>query len=332
VAIALENVRREFDLPALAHHHDFFWEKPEFSPTCPPAIELADKYLPPRDEKIKHVVINSLAQKELAARRGLFSNVVPNVFNFGPPGWEVDDYNRDFRERIGLEKNDILILQATRVIARKGIELAIDFVNALDTPERRRKLSENERYNGKQFEEDSRIVLVLAGYGRDALKRHYIDNLFAKANRAGVDMIHIEDLISQDRKFVNGEKMYSLWDTYVHADFVTYPSLWEGWGNQFLEAIRARLPILIYEYPVFTADIKPKGFEVVSLGNQLAGYDEFGLAFVSPEKIESAADQAIELLVDSAKRDAMVDRNFMIGKEHFSMDALRHLLMRLLPV
>ena len=43
------------------------------------------------------------------------------------------------------------------------------------------------------------------------------------------------------------------------SDFVTYPSLWEGWGNQLLEALRARLPLMLFEYPVYQADIKSKG-------------------------------------------------------------------------
>ena len=48
-AIALEKVRREFHLPAIAHSHDFYFERPGIALTCPPALELADRYLPPRE-------------------------------------------------------------------------------------------------------------------------------------------------------------------------------------------------------------------------------------------------------------------------------------------
>ena len=34
-----------------------------------------------------------------------------------------------------------------------------------------------------------------------------------------------------------GRKVYTLWDLYHHADFVTYPSTYEGFGNALLEAI-----------------------------------------------------------------------------------------------
>ena len=118
------------------------------------------------------------------------------------------------------------------------------------------------------------------------------------------------------------KKVFSLWDTYVFADFVTYPSLWEGWGNQFLEAVRARLPIMIFEYPVFTTDIKEKGFKVISLGTVVSGKDQDGLVQVDNRKIKAAADQAVTMLTDPAVRKKLVDWNFKIGKEYYSMDAL----------
>ncbi|MCD4674357.1 MAG: glycosyltransferase family 4 protein [Anaerolineaceae bacterium] len=331
VGIALENVRREFDIPALAHNHDFFWERQDgVALTCAAAIELAQKYLPPRDPKIKHAVINSLAQKELWARKGIASTVVPNIFDFESPPWKKDDYNADFRERIGLKENDILLLQATRVVPRKGIELAIDFVKALDTPERRAILKASGLFDGRSFEDDSRIVLVLAGYARDDLTGSYLQALKDKAIRDGVDMIYIGDMITHERQMKNGEKTFSLWDTYVFADFVTYPSLWEGWGNQFLEALRARLPVMLFEYFVYHADIGTKDFKVVSLGAEIKGRDQAGLVQVSNEVIERAADEAVVLLTDSQARQTVVEHNFKLGQEYYSMDALRDYLGKLM--
>jgi glycosyltransferase involved in cell wall biosynthesis len=275
-------------------------------------------------------VINSLAKKELSERKGISSTVVPNVFDFDPPGWQEDDFNADFRSSIGLKDNDLIILQATRVVARKGIELAIDFVKALDTPERRKLLHNRGLYNGKPFNQDSRIVLVLAGYGRDDITGTYVKNLKTKAAQEGVDMIHIENQVSHERKTTNGHKVYSLWDTYVFADFVTYPSLWEGWGNQFLEAIRAKLPILIFEYPVYVSDIKSRGFDVISLGSHTSGVDEMGLVQMDPKFIQKAADQAVEVLTIDKQRSQVVNHNFQIGKEHFSLAALSMYLENLL--
>ncbi|MFQ5616823.1 MAG: glycosyl transferase family 1 [Anaerolineales bacterium] len=330
VAVALERVRRELGIPALAHNHDFYWERVDgVALTCAAAVELADKYLPPRDPKIKHVVINSLAQRELAARKGIQASVVPNIFDFDAPPWGPDDYSRDFRERIGLKENDVFILQATRIVPRKGIELAVDFVKALGAPARRAQLNSG-LYDGRAFTGDSRIVLVLAGYAQDDLTGRYLNQLKTKAQREGVDALFVDHLVGGGRGTRNGNKIYSLWDTYVFADFVTYPSLWEGWGNQLLETLRARLPMMLFEYPVYRADIQDKGFRFVSLGGELSGRDARGLAQVSPEIIESAADQAVELLTNPQLRAETVEHNFRTGRKHYSLAALRGHLTRLM--
>ena len=331
-AIALARVMRDLQLPALAHHHDFYWERTGgVALTCGTAIEIADKYLPPRDPLIRHVVINSLAQRELAQRKGIEASVVPNVFDFDGPGWQVDDYNRDFRARIGLGPNDVLILQATRIVQRKGIELAVDFVQALGSPERRARLRQRGLYDGRPFDDEGRIVLVLAGYAEDDVTRRYVNLLRQKVERAGIDALFIGDMVGGGRQMRGGEKIYSLWDTYVYADFVTYPSLWEGWGNQFLEALRGRLPLMLFEYPVYRADIEDKGFRVVSLGDEIQGRDDTGLVQVRPEVIEGAADQALELLTDARLRRETVEHNFQVARQHYSLGALRGYLTPLMP-
>ena len=331
VAIALARVMRDLQLPALAHNHDFYWERTGgVALTCATAIELADKYLPPRDPMARHVVINSLAQRELGERKGIESTVVPNIFDFDAPPWQPDDYNQDFRARIGLRENDVFILQATRIVQRKGIELAVDFVKTLDSPGRRARLKSGGLYDGRPFDDDSRVVLVLAGYARDDVTGGYLNRLKQKVERAGIDALFIEDVVGGRRQTRDGQKIYSLWDTYVFADFVTYPSLWEGWGNQFLEALRARLPLMLFEYPVYQADIKDKGFRVVSLGSAIQGRDELGLVQVAPQVIEAAADEAVELLTDTHLRQETVEHNFQVGRQHYSLEALRSYLTQLI--
>ncbi len=330
VSIALARVMRDLQLPALAHNHDFYWERVDgVALTCATAIELADKYLPPRDPLIRHVVINSLAQRELAERKGIQASVVPNIFDFDAPPWQPDDYNQDFRARIGLRENDVLILQATRIVRRKGIELAVDFVKALDSPDRRARLQQRGLYDGRSFDDDSRIVLVLAGYSEDPAGR-YLNLLKQKINRTGIEALFVGDLVGGRRQMRDGQKIYSLWDTHVFADFVTYPSLWEGWGNQFLEALRARLPLMLFEYPVYRADIRDKGFRVVSLGSEIQGRDDLGLVQIAPQVVEATADRTVELLTDAQLRQETVEHNFQVGRQHYSLGALRGYLARLM--
>lgn len=330
-SVALAQVVQELQMRTIAHHHDFYWESIDgVALTCSTAVTYADKWMPPREPYIKHVVINSLAQRELYERKGIRSTVVPNVFDFRSPGWGVTDHNADFRKRIGLAENDIMVLQATRIVPRKAIEIAIDFVKALNSPARRQRLSDRGLYNGRSFNNDSRIVLVLSGISCDDSTGRYLRNLKLKVERTGIDALFIEDLI-QENGDVKGEgKLYSFWDSYVHADIVTYPSLWEGWGNQFLEALKARLPLVLFEYPVYLADIKENGFDVMSLGDEIAGIDELGLVRVNQGIIEADADRAVDLLTDNYLREEVTNHNYQLGQKYYSLETLRDILSELI--
>ncbi|MFQ5421388.1 MAG: glycosyl transferase family 1, partial [Anaerolineae bacterium] len=51
---------------------------------------------------------------------------------------------------------------------------------------------------------------------------------------------------------------------------------------------------------------------------------EQGLAQVSPEIMETAADEAVEALTNKQQYQKTVEHNFQIGQTHYSMNALRH--------
>ncbi len=330
-AVALENVRRKLELPAIAHHHDFYWErKGDINLTCYPVMDMADRYLPPHGKRVRHVVINSMAQTELLERKGVESVVVPNVLDFDADEGQPDEYNRDLRQKIGVRENDILVLQATRVVTRKAIELAIDLVRALNAPHRRAELQQKGLYNGQKFDENSAIVLVLAGYDKDDATGTYLQRLMAKAAMEGVEIRHIASKVAHTRFQDGATKKYSLWDCYAAADLVTYPSIWEGWGNQLLEALRARLPIVLFEYPVYAADIKPLGLNVVSLGNEIIGTDQHGLLKVSEEIIQQAADACLPLLTNRTYRENLTTQNFNISQDAYSLTTLKNQLAEML--
>ncbi len=330
VALAFGRIVEKYQLETIAHSHDFFWEKlGHWYLTCATAVELAQKYVPPRNPLVKHAVINKRSQEQVWARKGIPSVVVPNIFDFEEE-WIVDDYNKDFREKVGLRKSDVVILQATRVVQRKSIELAVDWVVAMNKPERRAILEENGLYDGRKFDKDSRIVLVMAGYTQDDDTGWYLQSLKKKIEQSGIDAMFIEDWVGGDRTEKDGHKVYSLWDTYVFADFVSYPSYWEGWGNQLLEALKAKLPILVYEYLVYEQDIKPNGFNLVSLGNTISGTDELGLMQVPAGTIEKAADEGIRFLTDGEYRTKVTEKNYEIAKKHYSMPALHEYLSSLM--
>ena len=322
--MAFTNVIKELGIRCIGHHHDFYWERKNFSqPTCNFVCKALEEDYPPKDDLISHVVINSIVQKELKARRNLDSIIIPNVFDFNEKLWDVDDYNIDFREKLGIRDNDILMLQATRVTNRKAIELAIDVVGEMQKKENRKILKETKLYNGKSFREDSRIKLVLAGMIETS--DDYVERLKTRAEENKVELLFVNSLVEHSRCVKHDNKVYSLWDTYVFADIVTYPSVQEGWGNQFLEGLFAKKPMLVFEYDVYKEDIKEKGFKVISLGDKYE-LDEYGLAKVDKKVIKRAAGECIKLLIDEDYREKMVKENFQLGREFFSLESLEEKL------
>ena len=319
-AMAFTNVIKELGIRCIGHHHDFYWERKSFShPTCNFVHKALEEYYPPKDDLISHVVINSIVQKELKARRNLDSVVIPNVFDFDEKLWNVDDYNKDFREKLDIKDNDILMLQATRVTNRKAIELAIDVVGEMQKKENRKILEKAVLYNGQSFKGDSRIILVLAGMVETA--DDYVERLKIRAKESNVELLFVNNLVEHSRCVKNNDKIYSLWDTYVFADIVTYPSIQEGWGNQFLEGLFAKKPMLVFEYDVYKENIKEKGFKVISLGDKHE-LDKYGLAKVSEGVIKRAAGECIKLLIDKDYRKKMVEENFRLGSEFLSLKSL----------
>jgi len=330
-AMALEEVRVELGLSAIAHHHDFYWEKKVQPNLEDPFIRgVFESNFPPKSEDIRHVVINSLAQTSLEKHAGIKAAIVPNVFDFDGPDWVEDSYNRDLRQAIGLAEGDICLLQATRIVPRKGVELAIDLVAALNAPHRRKMLQSRGLADGRRFSSESRIVLVLAGYDRDDPTRTYLQRLQVKAAEMGVDLRWINSIIGPVRDEIDGQKVYSLWDTYTVADLVTYPSLWEGWGNQLLEALRAKLPLVVFEYPVYLSDLKDKGLEVISLGSEITKRDKLDLAEISTKMLQEAADQCVAYLTDRQLREQAVEKNYLIAKQNYSYETLENDLQLLI--
>ncbi len=323
-AMAFTNVIKELSIRCIGHHHDFYWERDNFSqPTCNFVRKALEEYYPPKDDLISHVVINSIVQKELKAKRNLDSIIIPNVFDFNEKLWDVDDYNIDFREKLGIKDNDILMLQATRVTNRKAIEMAIDVVGEMQKEENRKTLEGAKLYNGQSFKEDSRIVLVLAGMIETA--DDYVERLKTRAEESNVELLFVNNLVEHSRCNKNNNKIYSLWDTYVFADIITYPSIQEGWGNQFLEGLFAKKPMLVFEYDVYKEDIKRKRFKVIFLGDKYE-FDKYGLAKVDKKIIKRAAGECIKLLIDKEYREKMVEENFQLGREFFSHESLEEKL------
>lgn len=286
LAQALAELVLEHQLPTLSHEHDYAWERERFSVSRIPGY-LAT-YFPFHSPTVRHLCINSLAQHELQRRRGLVATVIPNIFDFATPAPGLDTFNVDFRRAIGLSDGQRLILQPTRVVPRKGIELAINLLAELADP---------------------RNVLVITHRAGDE-GLDYLRQLERYAAERQVALHYVAEQIDEYRSQA-GEKRYALWDTYPHADFVTYPSLIEGFGNALLETIYFKRPALVNRYPVYLADIAPKGFRFV----EIDGY------------ITPAAVQAVAEILENPQHGAqMAEHNYRLAAAHYSYQALRELI------
>lgn len=330
--LALSDVMSESGLPTISHNHDFYFEDSgEVSPTCKVAQDYLDKFAPANLPNVHNLVINRLAQRALKEHKGIESQVVPNVFDFKQPAWKADDFNGDFRRTMNIGDTDLVFLQATRVMNRKGIELAIDVLGELSTPEYRTQLEGSPLSNGRYFEKGSQIILLCSGHIEEfGATASYHSDLLTRARKRGVDIRFVGNRIKHSRGVCPEGKIYSLWDTYAHADFVTYPSLWEGWGNQFIEAIFARLPVMLFEYPVYVSDLKKDNFQVVSLGTRISETVEDGLPTLEPAVVKDAAKAVALVLTNADVRTRMVETNFKIAQQCYSLEVLQEIIAGLL--
>ncbi len=283
-------------LPMIAHHHDFYWERERFLKGC--AQHYLDSSFPPKiTEKFQHVVINSRAKESLMQRLGLESTVIPNVFDFENPPSNSDDYGDDFRDQFEIESDEILFLQPTRIVPRKGIELSIELCSRIQ------KMIKN------------KICLVVSHLAGDEGMEYY-HQLVDLSERLGVRVIWAGERIGESRGFnSSGEKLYRLWDVYPHADFVTYPSLYEGFGNALLETFYFSKPVLVNRYPVFKDDIEPCGFKIVSMDGEVTN---------------EVVSETIEVILDKDLARQWTQLNYHLCIENFSYAVLRDALGNIL--
>jgi glycosyltransferase involved in cell wall biosynthesis len=271
---------------------------------------ISETGMPPHLPSIQHVVINSSADNQLSLRTGISATIIPNVMDFDNPtpvsgnfescGLDSDknrsshdEYASDVRRALGVSDDELLILQPTRVVKRKGIEHAIELVHRLKMK--------------------AKFVISHAsgdeGYDYERRVREYSEMM-------GVDTYFVANIINEKRgKTKNGRKVYTLEDIYPHADLVTYPSDFEGFGNAFLEAIYFCRPIVVNTYSIYTIDIKPKGFSVI----EIDGY-------VTDEAVRKTK----KILTDPKLRRKMVTHNYEIAKKFYSYSVLEGKLKNLI--
>ncbi len=248
---------------------------------------------PPKLPSIRHVVINSIAARQLALRTGESSVLIPNVMDFDSPPPAPDEYGADLRSELEIPPGGRLVLQPTRVVPRKRIEVAIELTRRLGP--------------------DCILVISHASGDEGQEYQRYLQDY---AELLGVGVVFASERVDHGRgRIANDQKVYSLGDLYHQADLVTYPSAIEGFGNAFLEAVYYRRPIVVNAYEVFRTDIRPKGFEVIEFSD-----------FITAEIVQEAR----RILDNPEEFQGTLEHNFEIGRRYHSFRTLERCLAELL--
>lgn len=290
LGLAITELIAECAIPVIAHHHDFTWERGRF------AVGAASDYLraafPPTLPSIHHVVINSNAQHQLSLNAGVSSTIIPNVMDFDHPPERSDGYADDLVAELGIPPGKYLLLQPTRVVPRKRIEHSIELARRLEL---------------------ECILLVSHEAGDEG--HQYQEYLQSYADLLGVRILFASDRFRLQRSQKNGLKLYSLEDVYHQANLVTYPSVIEGFGNAFLEAVYYRRPLFINSYVIFKTDIQPKGFRFITFDDYID---------------QGCVNKARQILQNPEFNKEIVDHNYELGRRYFSFKILENHLRTLL--
>lgn len=331
------------DIFFVLQHHDLYWEGPNARNFISPHTEIADlvaRISCPDEPNTTHVLINPIASRALKERKGIDGTVIPDGFDFERAVAPLDE--KRFRNRLEpltgdpspITSNDLVVAMPARVAINKAIELAIQFVAGLQS--RRADLEHAPDGLGahqRRLTADARIVLLLP-QGEDLEdNRAYFDKLLSYARSLGITLAYGGNIVVPDQRFTPGDMQHvPFYSTYQTFDLVCYPPEHEGFGNQAIETVWARVPLVVLEYPVFQVFVRHHLPHYISLGQvddllRPPGLD--GLHKLPEDALERAVQQAINVLEDHALQTSWVDQNATALRAFCGIDVVCAQYMRL---
>jgi glycosyltransferase involved in cell wall biosynthesis len=197
------------------------------------------------------------------------------------------------RAELGMNEHGLLVVQPTRVVPRKGIELAIELVGRLGDPDA--------------------VLLITSPAGDEGLD--YLVELERQAEKAKVRLRYAADRFEPDLEGKPVGPAHTLHDAYLAADLITYPSLYEGYGNALIEAIFYGKPVVVNRYSVYVADIAPLGLEFIEIDGEIT---------------DATVAEVRRAISDPERQARIAARNFEIARRRLSYKVLRRRLRRLL--
>lgn len=328
--------------------HDSYLEREQFrNPN--EVIKKYLKYLP--GTEIDGIAFINKSQPELAEK--LFTSlnypritkffsertiIVPNTcsidWEWRNLPWErntllsppADNYNDSFFQDIGLIealanrglslKDAVILLQHTRIVPRKKIEVALDFAFLLE----KRFL----RAGMKKC-----VALLISGHSGDEEAEYkkflseYYQKKLTETPGSNVLIIFGEHHILSHRDIIVDKKYYNFYEIPAiiasAGGIGTYFSEVEGFGNNLLEMASFGLPVIINKYDIFSSDIESLGFHFPAI-------EKCNLT-------DDVVEQAYAVLTNFKKRNAMIKNNLEVLDEKLDhriiADKLKPLVTRM---
>lgn len=300
MGLAIRRVVRRLEIPTITHDHDFAWDRGDRYISSHREINrFVEEIFPLRADHVVHAVINSHAAAILLENYGCDSVLVPNVMDFTRPFGTWNPANATLVEQLGFNDKDILLFQVSKILRRKGIDTAIRLLYELN---------------------DNRVKLVITGTYPDDAGSAYHNELVNLIHELGLgNRVNFAHHLFHGKGFsgIRGKNRFSLSDAYARATACTYFSTYEGFGNEFLEAVLARRPVFVNNYePVFMPDIGSKGFRTVMT--------EHGIL------TEQVVREIADVINDPEIAREIADHNYELGKKYFSYDTLKQKLEELI--
>ena len=308
LGIAIKKIVDIEGTKVISHNHDFWWERGKrYKPDKPSIRKIIEEAFPLKRKTVKHVIINKNQKKYLKDNYNIESIVIPNVMDFSKKFGKVTKQSRELKKDLGLDSDDILIFQITRIIPRKKIETAIELIKRLKNP---------------------KIKLIITGVLKKDLNKNYLKHLksIVKKEKLEKQIIFAGNYFDSCSNFIsknsacknkNTHGTHSLNDAYANADGCSYFSSYEGFGNAFIEAILAKKPIFVNNYkPVYWDNIGNKGFKTIMIEDNRLTNDDV-------EKIRK--------IISNKKLQIKIgEYNYKIGKKYFSYGVLEKKLKKLI--
>ena len=331
-----ELIRERTDLFFVLQHHDLYWEGPNarnFLSPYPEVTDLIARISCPDEPNTTHVLINPIAAQALKERKSIEGHVIPDGFDFDRDVATLDE--EWFRSRLEtltgnaspITRQDLVVAMPARVAINKAIELAIQFVAGLQA--RRADLEDAPDGLGahrRRLTSRGKIVLLLP-QGEDLEdNREYFHKLVSYADALGITLAYGGNVVVPDQRFTPGDAEHvPFYSTYQTFDLVVYPSEHEGFGNQAIETIWARVPLVVLEYPVFKVFVRHHVPHYISLGGVdglLRPPELRGLYKLPADVLDRAVQEAVTVLKEHALEKMWVDQNATALRALCGMDVV----------